>query len=61
MMKADERVESQLAIILLMMKVVQVSSFLLQGHKHHHKDEDKGSSNILGRNVNQGYPGAGHR
>lgn len=46
MMKADERVEIQLAIILLMMKVAQVSSFLLQGHKHHHKDEDKGSRNI---------------
>lgn len=61
MMKADERVESQLAINLLEMKIAQLSSFLLQGHKHHHMDEDKGSSNIVGGNVNRKYQGADHR
>lgn len=61
MMKADERVESQLAIILLMMEIAQLSPFLSQGHKHNHVDEDKGCSNIVGGNVNQRYQDADHR
>lgn len=60
MMKADEWVESQLEIILLEMKIAQLSSFLLVGDKHHNVDEDKGSGNIVGGNFNQRHQGADH-
>jgi len=61
MKTADERVESQLAIVFLMMNLAQVSSYLLYDLKQHNKDEDKGSSKIVGGNVNQGQHDANHR